>query len=39
MERHWWRVVAGFLLIVVGVVLTLAELNIIDMQPGLILLT
>ena len=35
MERHWWRVVAGFLLIVVGVVLTLAELNIIDMQTGL----
>jgi hypothetical protein len=35
MERHWWRVVAGFLLIVVGVVLTLAELNIIEMRPGL----
>jgi len=34
MERHWWRVVAGLLLIVVGVVLTLAELDIIELRSG-----
>jgi hypothetical protein len=29
MERHWWRVIAGLLVILVGVVLLLEQLNLI----------
>jgi hypothetical protein len=29
MQRHWWRVIAGLLLIVVGILLTLAQFELI----------
>ena len=36
MERHWWRVFAGLLLIIVGVVLTLAQFELIVVRPELL---
>jgi hypothetical protein len=35
-ERHWWRVLAGLVLIVVGVVLTLAQYELIVVHPDLL---
>jgi len=32
MEKHWWRIVSGLLLIVVGIALTLVQLDLIRIQ-------
>ncbi len=34
MQRHWWRVIAGLLLIVVGILLTLAQFQLITFDES-----
>jgi len=36
MEKHWWRVIAGLLLIILGVVLTLAQFGLITISGAIV---